>query len=209
MLFLRPPFEGVIFEIGTTIANREIKSMKKIIINLLILLFTVPAMVSQEIKWMTMNEALEAQKKKPKKIFLDAYTTWCGPCKMLDKNTFTNEDVIEYVNKNYYPVKFNAEGAEEINYRGMILKNPGYDPNRKGRNSQHDFARAMKITGYPSLVFFDEEGNLIGPIPGYRTPHQLELFLKMFVEEDYKKITSPEAFQKYSEGFENEFTVSN
>lgn len=181
--------------------------MKK---NLLILfvLFAGPTMISQEIKWMTMNEALEAQEKKPKKIFMDAYTVWCGPCKLLDKNTFSNKDVIEYVNKNYYPVKFNAEGTEEVNYRGMSFKNPNYDPNRKGRNSQHDFARAMKITGYPSLVFFDETGNLIGPIPGYRTPLQLELFLKMFAGEDYKKIDSPEAFKAYSDEFENEFVSS-
>ena len=179
---------------------------KKLLI--LFVLFSGPTMISQEIKWMTMNEALEAQEKKPKKIFMDAYTVWCGPCKLLDKNTFSNKDVIEYVNKNYYPVKFNAEGTEEINYRGMSFKNPNYDPNRKGRNSQHDFARAMKITGYPSLVFFDETGNLIGPIPGYRTPLQLELFLKMFAGEDYKKIDSPEAFKAYSDEFENEFVSS-
>ena len=160
---------------------------------------------AQEIKWMTMNEALEAQKRKPKKIFLDAYTDWCGPCKLLDKNTFSNKDVADFLNKNYYPVKFNAEGTEVIKYREHTFTNPHFDPSRKGRNSQHDFARAMKITGYPSLVFFDEQGNLIGPIPGYRTPHQLELFLKLFVGEEYKKINSPEAFKEYSDSFENEF----
>lgn len=54
---------------------------------------------AQEIKWMTMNEALAAQKKKPKKILMDAYTTWCGPCKLMDQKTFTNKDVVNYVNK--------------------------------------------------------------------------------------------------------------
>lgn len=181
--------------------------MKQIILSLFIIFSTISGGIAQEIKWMTMNEALEAQKKEPKKIFMDAYTTWCGPCKLLDKNTFSNKDVAKYINEYYYPVKFNAEGAEEINYREHTFGNPNYDPNRKGRNSQHDFARAMKITGYPSLVFFDEKGNLIGPIPGYRTPHQLELFLKMFVDEDYKKINTPEAFKKYSENFKNEFVV--
>ncbi len=173
------------------------------------MIFAMTSGIAQEIKWMTMNEALAAQKKNPKKIFLDAYTIWCGPCKLLDKNTFTNEDVIKYINKHYYPVKFNAEGTEVVNYREHTFTNPEYNPDRKGRNSTHQFARAMKITGYPSLVFFDEKGNLIGPIPGYRTPHQLELFLKLFVEEDYKKITTPEAFKAYSESFKNEFVVAN
>lgn len=167
------------------------------------------ALQAQEIKWMTMNEALAAQKKHPKKIFMDAYTVWCGPCKLLDKNTFSNKDVIAFVNKHYYPVKFNAEGEEKINYRDQVFTNTGYDPARKGRNSMHDFARALKITGYPSLVFFDEQGNLIGPIPGYRTPHQLELFLKLFQHEDYKKMTTAEAFQEYSKNFQNQFDSSN
>ncbi|HER40296.1 MAG TPA: DUF255 domain-containing protein [Salinimicrobium catena] len=183
--------------------------MKKNMLNLLFLVFLGVGLQAQEIKWMTMNEALEAQEKKPKKIFLDAYTTWCGPCKMLDRNTFSNKDVASFINKHYYPVKFNAEGTEKIEYKERIFENPGYDPNRRGRNSQHDFALAIKITAYPSLVFFDEKGELIGPIPGYRTPHQLELFLKLFLEEDYKKITTPEAFKEYSNNFENEFEVAN
>ncbi len=173
------------------------------------MIFLMPEIVAQEINWMTMNQALEAQKKEPRKIFMDAYTDWCGPCKMLDRNTFSNEDVASYINKHYYPVKFNAEGTEKVIYRDKEFGNPQYDPKRRGRNSQHEFARAIKITAYPSLVFFDEKGELIGPIPGYRTPHQLELFLKLFLNEDYKKITTPQAFKEYSENFENEFKVAN
>lgn len=181
--------------------------MLKNIIYLLLIVFSGTSATAQEIKWMSMNEALEAQKKNPRKIFMDAYTTWCGPCKMLDRNTFSNKDVADFINRNYYPVKFNAEGTEQITYQGITFTNPRYDPNRKGRNSSHDLARALKITGYPSLVFFDEEGKLIGPIPGYRTPHQLEVFLKLFLKEDYKKIDTPEAFQEYSKNFTNEFVV--
>jgi len=161
---------------------------------------------AQEINWMSMNEALAAQEKEPKKIFMDAYTVWCGPCKMLDKNTFTNADVIEFVNENFYPVKFNAEGQEEIDFKGQVFKNPQYDPEKKQRrNSPHQLARALKITGYPSLVFFDEEANLIAPIPGYRTPQQLELYLKLFAGNEYKKMTSKEAFAEYQENFEGSF----
>jgi thioredoxin-related protein len=175
------------------------------LVTLIFLFIGINLQAQDEIKWMSMNEALEAQKEEPKKIFMDAYTVWCGPCKMLDKNTFTNEDVIEYVNKNYYPVKFNAEGPEEIDFKGQIFKNPNYDPDKKGRNAPHELARALKITGYPSLVFFDEEAKLIAPIPGYRTPQQLELYLKLFAKDEYKKMTSKEAFAQYQENFEGSF----
>lgn len=177
----------------------------KAIITSLIFLLTISVSQAQEIKWMTMNEALAAQKKQPKKIFMDAYTTWCGPCKLLDKNTFTNKDVINYINTHYYAVKFNAEGTEEVTYKDFKYTNPNFDPSRKGRNSQHFFANALKITGYPSLVFFDEQSNVIAPIMGYRTPKQLEIYLKMIATDDYKKLTSAEAWQSYEKKFKGTF----
>lgn len=169
------------------------------------LLFVLPTQ-AQEIKWMSMNDALEAQKKTPKKIFMDVYTNWCGPCKLLDKNTFHNKDVVEYVNSNYYAVKFNGEGTEEIRYNDFTYTNPNHNPDRKGRNSQHFFANALKISGYPSIVFFDEKGNLIAPVVGYKTPQQLEIYLKMIHTDEYKKLTSAEAWQQYEQSFVSTFS---
>lgn len=105
--------------------------MKNIL--LFVFLLAIGSVNSQEIKWLTMNEAIAAQKKEPKKIFMDVYTTWCGPCKMLDKNTFSDKEVIEYVNKNYYAVKFNAEGTEKVDYQDFVYTNPNYQAERKGR----------------------------------------------------------------------------
>jgi thioredoxin-related protein len=172
---------------------------------LLFLFFSASVIHSQEIKWMTMNEALAAQKEKPKKIFMDVYTTWCGPCKLLEKNTFSDKDVIDYVNKNYYAVKFNAEGTEEITYQDFTYTNPNYQAQRKGRNTTHFFADALKLRGYPSLVFFTDNGDLIQALPGYKTPQQLEIFLKMIASDDYKKVTTKEAWEKYQKNFKPTF----
>lgn len=181
------------------------KFKMKLILSGLMLFLAFSIGQAQEIKWMTMNEALEAQKKEPKKILMDAYTDWCGPCKLMDQKTFTNKDVVNYINKNYYAVKFNAEGTEEVMYQDFNYTNPNYDPNRKGRNSQHFFANALKITGYPSLVFFDEKSNVIAPIAGYRTPEQLEIYLKMIANDDYKRLTSAEAWKEYESNFKGTF----
>ncbi|MEC4117001.1 thioredoxin family protein [Myroides phaeus] len=131
------------------------------------------SMNAQEIKWMTFNEAVAAQKKEAKPIFMDAFTDWCGPCKMLDKNTFTDSKVIEHINKNYYAVKFDSEGNEEISYKGKKYTNPGYNSNRKGRNATHDFTMFLRIPGYPSMVIFDAKGEVTNVIVGYKTPQQL------------------------------------
>ena len=173
--------------------------MKKVIF--LFLCIATAALSAQEINWMTMDEALAAQQEEPKKLFVDVYTSWCGPCKMLDKNTFGNKEVADFINKNYYAVKFNAEGTEEVNYLGNVYTNPSHDPNRKGRNSQHEFAKALKVRGYPSMVFFDEQGNFIQPITGYHTPKRLEIYVKMVENNDYKDLTTQDKWAKYQADF--------
>lgn len=179
--------------------------MKHILFTIVIGLVTI-AVSAQEINWLTLNEALELQKKAPKKILMDVYTTWCGPCKMLDKNTFQNEDVANYVNEHYYAVKFNGEGNDEVNYKDTVFGNPDYNPaNANSRNSPHDFARYLQISAYPTVVFFDENGDIITPLRGYQTPSQIEVYLKMFKNDDHKNITSQEEFNTYYENFNAEF----
>lgn len=172
---------------------------------LLVLLIFTATLSAQEVEWMSMNDALEAQKENPKKIFVDVYTDWCGPCKLMDKKTLQNKDVAKYISNNYYAVKFNAEGTEEVNYNDFTYTNPNYNPDRKGRNSQHLFAHALKITGYPSIVFFDETGKVIAPVVGYQSPTQLEVYLKMINNDDYKRLNTAEAWNAYKDNFKYKF----
>jgi len=75
--------------------------MRKLFILTLILIGTTAVYAQEKINWMSMNDALAAQKEHPKKIFMDVYTKWCGPCKLLDKNTFSNKHVIQFINENF------------------------------------------------------------------------------------------------------------
>lgn len=179
--------------------------MRNFVLLFFLAVFSSGLQAQEQIKWMKMNEALEAQKKKPKKIFMDVYTDWCGPCKLLDKNTFSNKDVITFINENFYAVKFNAEGTEVVDYKGFTYTNPNYQEGRKGRNATHFFAHALKINAYPNLVFFKENGDLIQNVPGYRTPRQLEIFLKMIASDDYLEITTTEAWEDYKKKFKPVF----
>ncbi|RXR21302.1 thioredoxin family protein [Flavobacterium amnicola] len=151
--------------------------MKKILLILFLFLGTF-AVQAQDINWMSLEEALAKQKRVPKPIFMDVYTEWCGPCKMLDKNTFQDPAVVDYVNKNYYAVKFNAEGNSKVNYQGAAFNNPGYDPNRKGRNSAHELTKHLKVPGYPSMYILDKKGNVQETLDGYKTPEELLKSLK-------------------------------
>lgn len=180
--------------------------MKKIIVLVIFTIFTSVNVISQEINWISLEEASALQKKNPKKIMMDMYTVWCGPCKLLDRNTFQNKDVANYVNKYYYAVKFNAEGNEEVEFKGKTYTNPNYNPERaKKRNGSHELARYFRIQAYPTIVFLDENLDLLTPLRGYKTPQDLELYLKLFKNNDHKDMDSQEKFNTYYKAFKPEF----
>lgn len=151
--------------------------MKKLLFVLFMTLGSVASFSQEaEIKWMTLDQALTLQKEKPKKakpIFMDVYTDWCGPCKMLDKNTFHDPEFVKYITENYFPVKFNGEGNSEVNYKEKKYTNPGFDPNRKGRNAVHEFTMFLQVQGYPSMYILDAKGEVKPPLVGYRTAPEL------------------------------------
>ena len=81
-----------------------------------------------EFKWNSVMESIELQKTSKKKLFIDVYTTWCGPCKMLDANTFSNPVIRKILSEYYIPTKFNAESGDSILFQGQTFRNPNYSP---------------------------------------------------------------------------------
>ena len=154
---------------------------------------TTPAVLTSEttdesFKWYTVMEAIELQKTTNKKIFIDVFTTWCGPCKMLEANTFSNPTIRTLLAEYYIPAKFNAESGDTIVFNGETYTNPKYSPTP--RQSTHPFAIYIASTpqglGYPTMVFLDEKLEMIQPIPSYVTPDQLEPILTYFGTDAFK-----------------------
>lgn len=156
-----------------------------------------------QVNWMTMNEAVLAQKKSPKKILIDFYAEWCGPCKLMEKNTFGHPEIAKYINENYYAVKFDAEGNEKVNFQGKNFENPQFNPKKKSsaRGSQHQFARYMSVSGYPSMVFLDLDGSLITGLVGYFEAKDVEPYLALIATDEYKKVKTQEEWNFYKSKF--------
>ncbi|MFT4533789.1 MAG: thiol-disulfide isomerase/thioredoxin [Saprospiraceae bacterium] len=91
------------------------------------------------------NEAITTAKAENKLIFVDAYTTWCGPCKWMAKNVFTDPQVGDFYNESFVNVKIDMEKGE-----GPRL------------------AKSWEITGYPTLIFIDKNGMVIHRSMGSR-----------------------------------------
>lgn len=119
---------------------------------------TEKVFAQDQINWLTFEEAAEKTAQEPKMVFVDVYTDWCGWCKKMDKETFTDKNVVEYINKNFYPVKLNAEKTDRtFDFRGQSY-------------TEASIARAMRVTSYPNFIIMDSSMENITQYPGYRKP---------------------------------------
>src|SRR5258708_4350630 len=106
------------------------------------------------LKWTTFNAGLSEAKKNDKKILLDIYTDWCGWCKRLDRDTYGNDKVAGYLKDKYVAIKLNAESGDTVRYKNKVY-------------SQTQLAQSFGVTGYPTIVFFDSNGDVINSLGGY------------------------------------------
>lgn len=152
------------------------------------------------IEWMSFEEAVMANNKEPKKFMIDVYTDWCGWCKRMDRTTFQDPKVVAVVNKYYHAVKLNAERKDTVilDDRTFVNEKP------KGKRHPHQLAISLmqgKMT-YPTVVYLDEKGNMLQPIPGFQSTENILPILNYFGSDAYKN-TNWEDFQaRFEQGEE-------
>ena len=153
-----------------------------------------PIPASETVKWMTFEQAIEKSKIEKRKIFIDVYTDWCGWCKVMDKNTFSEANVAKILNEEFYPVKFNAEQRENVVFQGTTFKFVA-----SGNNGYHELAAALlnNKLSYPTVVFLDEEFRMIQPLSGYQEAKNFHPIIQFIGEDHYKTVTWKDWQAKY------------
>ncbi len=131
-LFIDGTGKLVHFESGFTEADEFIEYGKKAV-----------AKTAIQFRAGTWSEILEMARKENKPIFMDCYTVWCGPCKQMAAQVFTNPEVAEYFNKTFINVKFDMEKGE-----GIELKNK------------------YSVAAYPTFLYIDPKGNVVNRLVG-------------------------------------------
>ena len=151
-----------------------------------------PIQTQQVVKWYSVAEAMTLYKENPKKIMIDVFTDWCGWCKKMDRETFNHPVIAKYLKENFYPVKFNAESLDPIDFNGQKFINEN-----TGNRSAHQFAVAL-LKGqlsFPSIAYFTEKLEFMGAMPGYKSADQLEVILTFIAQDKFKTMTLEE-YQK-------------
>ncbi|WP_288371286.1 thioredoxin fold domain-containing protein [uncultured Algoriphagus sp.] len=130
--------------------------MQKLILTLGLLFFASIGFSQDKITWLKFEEAVAANQSDPKMLLVDVYTDWCGWCKKMDKETFTDPEVVKYVNENFYAVKLNAEDTKRtFDFMGKKF-------------SEAQLAAAMRVRSYPNFVVIEPTLQNIAQLPGYR-----------------------------------------
>lgn len=118
----------------------------------LLLLFAISSIQAQGIDFFhgSFSEAQAKAKKESKLVFMDAYTTWCAPCKWMNANVFTDAQVAEYFNKHFVSMKMDME-----------------------RGEGPELARKYRVVAYPSLFFLRPDGSVVKREVGMKNVNEL------------------------------------
>ncbi|WP_164121844.1 thioredoxin family protein [Sphingobacterium sp. xlx-130] len=118
--------------------------MKSICISVFLLLLNFAATYAQGIKFdkISFEEATERAKKEGKIVFIDFYTDWCVPCKVLDKEVFSQTLVGDFFNDKFVSIKMDAE--------------------KEGK----EYAQRFKVAAYPTMTFTNGQGELVNKVVG-------------------------------------------
>jgi len=112
------------------------------------------AKTAEKLNWLAFDKATEQALKENKHVVVDIYTTWCGWCKVMDRQTYGDPQVAAYLRSNFVLAKVNGESSSKLHWKGQDL-------------SERQFARAVGVTGYPATYFFKPNAELLGGVSGF------------------------------------------
>ncbi|PRY49117.1 thioredoxin-like protein [Arcticibacter pallidicorallinus] len=106
-------------------------------------------------KGLSWAQLREKAKKENKYIFLDCFTTWCGPCKLMDQEVFTRKNVGDFFNASFINVKAQFDSTKNDN-----------EEVRRWYADVKDLTARFAIDSYPTYLFFNPDGKLVHKIKG-------------------------------------------
>ncbi|MHA4810596.1 thioredoxin family protein [Flavitalea flava] len=149
------------------------------------------AATEEGINWLSVEEAAGKLQKEKRPVLIDLYTTWCGWCKQMDKKTYSNKKVAQYLGDKFYPVKLDAETHAVINWNGKA-----YSFSAAYKSNEFALYLTQGRLEFPTTIIIPPGGEPQA-IPGYMQPRELELLVKYFGEGNFEKVS----FDQFQKGF--------
>ena len=149
------------------------KFFRKTAVPVLLLIVMLWASTAQAsgLEWMPYAKGMEEGKTAGRKIMVNFWAGWCRYCAKMDSETFADQDVADYLQKNFVSIRVDADTAKEL-------------------------AAMYEVRGLPTTVFLEPNGDVIAPVSGYSPPEQFLPILKYLHTGAYKNMTYPEFMEK-------------
>lgn len=144
------------------------------------MLFAQKNKYKPSVNWINLEQLQDSMRIKPKKIFIDLYTDWCGPCKLMDKKVFTNKYVIKLLNEHYYAVKLNGESRDTLTFNGKKYVFVKKTETRGTHELAYFIGTEAGKLSYPTVVILDETYAVIYRYPAYISAQNLEYALELY-----------------------------
>ncbi len=129
------------------------------------------------VRWMGYEEALEKAKNAPRLIFVDMYADWCVPCRVMDKNVYSDPTVVSLLNTRFYPVKLDADSQDSIVCDGQ-------------RNTvQRCYFDVWELNALPAFVLVAPKGMSILTVTDSMSPQEMQYLLYQFLEKEKEWIS--------------------
>jgi thioredoxin-related protein len=138
---------------------------------------------TQAIEWHAFDKGLELAQQQKKLMVVDIYTDWCHWCKVMDKDTYGNSEVVAFARQNVIMTKLNAETTERFKFKGASY-------------SGRELSMMFGVTGFPTTAFMNDKGELIAKVPGFIPADRFTLILKFLVGRWYEKNMTFDEFVK-------------
>lgn len=135
-----------------------------------------------EITWYTLKEAQKLARENDKKVLVYAEAVWCTYCKKMEREVFPRKEIIESMEKYYYPVRVDIESDKKMEFNGEAI-------------TGSQFAQKYRVQGTPTIFFIDKEGQILGTQPGFIPAETFSILLSFVGSDAHQEIS----FGEYAE----------
>lgn len=136
------------------------------------------------VNWVSLESGFKAAEASKRYLFVSVYTDWCGYCRKLESVTYKAPSVVSELDKNFESVKLNAESDEIVTWKGKKI-------------SSRSLALFWGVEGYPTLLFLNRKGEIVGSFNSYVEP---DLMVKLLTYISSGARERKVTFDQYMEG---------
>lgn len=135
-----------------------------------------------QVAWQSHDQGMASIKAQDKFAMVQFFATWCGYCKKMDREVFTDTAVLNEINHYFIPIRVTESSQDPVNFEGRTI-------------SEKELTAQYAVTGFPTIVFLKPNGEAITRIPGYVGPDEMKGMLRFIGSKAYETMD----YQAYKE----------